>query len=239
MGNIVIGGLHKTTMIDFSGKVACTVFTKGCNFRCPYCHNSVLVLEENSVNNVSEDEIMRFLKKRMGILDGVCISGGEPLMHKNIINFIIKIKEMGYLVKLDTNGSFPQNLRELIKNSLVDYIAMDIKNSPENYSKAIGVNYFSIEEINESIKLLKTNQVPFEFRTTVVKGIHEIEDFVSIARWIKGTQPYYLQNYEDSGDTIASKFRTNKYLESFTKKELEIILDELKERVPNTQIRYI
>ena len=238
MRGTLIAGLQKTTTIDFPGKLACTVFTRGCNFRCPYCHNSTLVLDEKNKDDISKDEFIAFLKKRKGVLDGVCISGGEPLMHENLIDLIIKIKEMGYLVKLDTNGSIPKKLRDLISKGLIDYVAMDIKNSPENYVKAIGLNYVDIKNINESIELLKTNQVPFEFRTTAVKGIHDIEDLASISRWIQGEQQYYIQNYENSGDTIASRVKISQELESFTKNELESFLEVLKVKVPNACIRY-
>ena len=152
MRGTLIAGLQKTTTIDFPGKLACTVFTRGCNFRCPYCHNSTLVLDEKNKDDISKDEFIAFLKKRKGVLDGVCISGGEPLMHENLIDLIIKIKEMGYLVKLDTNGSFPKKLRDLISKGLIDYVAMDIKNSPENYVKAIGLNYVDIKNINARIE---------------------------------------------------------------------------------------
>lgn len=238
MSNIKIGGLQKTTMIDFPGKVASTIFTKGCNLRCPYCHNSILVLGGDKEEEISEKEILKFLGKRKGVLDGVCISGGEPLIHKDIVDFIIKIKEMGYLIKLDTNGFFPEKLSEFIRGGLIDYIAMDIKSSPKNYWKAAGVNKLDLSKIDKSIEILKTNEIPFEFRTTAVKGIHSISDFTTIAKWLKSPHLYYIQNYENTGDTIALRTKTNRDLESFTKEELESFLSVVKEDVPNAQIRY-
>ncbi len=237
MTNVLIGGLQKTTLIDFPGKLACTIFTKGCNLKCPYCHNSSLVLQENNKANISEDEVFKFLRKRRGVLEGVCISGGEPLIHNNLADFMVKIKEMGYFIKLDTNGFFPIKLSELIREGLLDYVAMDIKNSPDHYEKVTGLNHLDIRKINESIKILKTKQIPFEFRTTAVKGIHTISDFVSIGRWIPGSHRYYIQNYVHSADTIASKTKVNKHLETFSKKELEIFLDLLKKTIPNAKIR--
>jgi len=236
---MVLAVLQKTTMIDYPGKMACTIFTKGCDFRCPFCHNSSLVLDEDNENEVLEADILSFLEKRKKLLDGVCISGGEPLLQKDLVEFLGKIKAMGYLIKLDTNGNSPKKLQELISKKLIDYVAMDIKNSPENYGKAIGIKVFDIKNVNESIAILKSNQLPYELRTTIVKGIHQIEDFQSIGKWIHGAQNYYLQNYEDSGNVIASKTKENHLISSFNKKDLERFVEVLKKDVPNTQIRSI
>lgn len=238
MNDLIIGGLQKTTMIDFPGKVACTIFTKGCNLRCPYCHNSILVLGGDNELTISEDEVFAFLRKRKAVLDGVCISGGEPLMHKGLVDFIGKIKEMEYLVKLDTNGFFPTKLKDLINKGLVDYVAMDIKNSPNNYGQAAGVSKLDIKKIHDSIEILKTSQIPFEFRTTAVKGIHTEKDFASIAKWIEGPYLYFIQNYENSGETIATRTNETIKMESFTKEELKTFLELIKEKVPNAKIRY-
>lgn len=237
MSYVDIGGLQKTTILDFPGKIACTVFTKGCKFRCPYCHNSSLVIYTEENTEIPEENFFSFLEKRKGILEGVCISGGEPLLQEGIEEWIRKIKEMGYLVKLDTNGYYPKKLKELIEKDLIDYVAMDIKSSPKNYAKAVGLNLVDLEKIEESIKILKTNMILFEFRTTVVKGIHEIDDFIDIGRWIKGPYKYYLQNYKESEDVLAFKIKEKEKLQSFSKEELGKILEIFKKNLPNTEIR--
>ncbi|MGN1117523.1 MAG: anaerobic ribonucleoside-triphosphate reductase activating protein, partial [Acutalibacteraceae bacterium] len=163
-----IYGLQKMTLLDFPGKVACTLFTGGCNFRCPFCHNARLVTELDKDEVYSEEEIFEYLRKRVGILDGVCITGGEPLMNADIADFITKVRELGYAVKLDTNGSYPETLKNLIDRGLVDYIAMDIKNTPEKYAQTIGVKKFDFTPIKKSIEIIMQSGVPYEFRTTVV-----------------------------------------------------------------------
>ena len=197
-----IHGFQKMTLLDFPGKVACTIFTGGCNFRCPFCHNALLVTELDPHTAMAENEVLSFLKKRVGLLEGVCITGGEPLLQADIIDFIKKIKEMGYPVKVDTNGCYPETLRELIQNNLVDYVAMDIKNSKEKYGITVGLPLFDITSVEKSILLLLQNQVDFEFRTTVVQEFHTVEDIQKIAEWIKGAPRYFLQNFEDSGNLI-------------------------------------
>ncbi len=200
-----IKGIQKTTLLDFPSRVACTVFTGGCNFRCPFCHNASLVLSPNDVPEISEEDFFSFLKKRQGILDGVCITGGEPLLQKDIIPFIEKIHSMGFAVKLDTNGSYPEKLGEIISKNIIDHIAMDIKNSREKYALTAGLTK-DIDSVFESIELIMSCGIPYEFRTTVVKELHSVEDISSIAQMIKGARAYYLQGFKDSGDLISSSF---------------------------------
>lgn len=199
---MVIQGLQKLTLLDYPGQVACTVFTAGCNFRCPFCHNASLVIDTYHNENIPEGEIFAFLKKRQGILDGVCVSGGEPLIQHGIIKFLERIKELGYAVKLDTNGSFPDKLERAVEEGLVDYVAMDIKNSRENYGRTVGIVDYDIQNIQKSVNFLLSDRVPYEFRTTVVREFHQRSDFEAIAEWIRGAQRYYLQQFVDSGNLI-------------------------------------
>ena len=192
-----IGGLQRLTLIDYPGKIACTVFTVGCSFRCPFCHNPELVLPERfPAPNAMEKEFFEHLEKRKGKLEGVCITGGEPTIQPDIIEFIKKIKGMGFLVKLDSNGTRPLVLEKIIKEELVDYIAMDIKSSPENYSLVTGAKV-DIAAIGKSVAMIMGGGIPYEFRTTVVPGLHTEQDFLKIAKWIKGAQFYYLQGYRE------------------------------------------
>ena len=197
-------GLQKITLLDYPGKMAATVFTGGCNFRCPFCHNRSLVFLNENDSEISIDDIMDYLKKRNKVLDGVCITGGEPLLHKGIKDFIKEVRNLGLSIKLDTNGSNYQALKELIDEKLVDYVAMDIKNCPSKYNLTIGQENFDLSDIEKSKNYLLENHVDYEFRTTVVKQFHEVEDFVEIGEWIKGAKHYYLQNFEDHGSCIAS-----------------------------------
>ncbi len=195
-----ISGFQKLTLLDFPGHTACTLFTPGCNMRCPFCHNTPLVTG-TAEEHYDEEEIFSYLKKRQGLLDGVAVTGGEPLLQKDIIPFIKRIKELGFAVKLDTNGSEPEKLRELIDGKLVDFIAMDIKNSKEKYSLTSGceVDY---SKILKSIELIKSSLIPHEFRTTVVRELHEREDIEKIARLLGRNEKYYLQQFKDSGDIL-------------------------------------
>ena len=197
-----INGFQKMTLLDYPGKVACTVFCAGCNFRCPFCHNAALVTHIDNENSFSEQEILEYLKKRRGLLDGVCITGGEPLLNPDIAEFLGKIKQLGFSVKVDTNGSFPDRLIEIVNAGLVDYIAMDVKNSKEKYVQTADVSNLEMENIQKSIDFLLGGKVDFEFRTTVVKEFHTVEDIEEIAKWIKGAPRYFLQNFVDSGDLI-------------------------------------
>ncbi len=200
-----IQGLQKTTLLDFPAKVACTLFTGGCNFRCPFCHNASLVIDAPDTAQLSEEEFFSFLGKRKGILDGVCITGGEPLMQADILPFTERIRSMGFAVKLDTNGSYPARLKEIISAGAVDYIAMDIKNSPEKYALTAGLPKMP-STILESIELIMSSGIAYEFRTTVVKELHTLEDIEAIAKSIKGAHAYFLQQFKDSGNTIESGY---------------------------------
>ena len=193
------------TLLDFPGKVACTVFTGGCNFRCPFCHNALLVTKLPEKPDYSEDEILSFLEKRTGLLDGVAITGGEPLLNPDIADFIRKIRDMGYAVKLDTNGSSPERLKAIVGEGLVDYVAMDIKNRREKYAETVGLKNLDLSKIEESVEFLKSGAVDYEFRTTVVKQFHTVEDIRAAAEWISGAKRYFLQNFVDSGELICEE----------------------------------
>ena len=195
-------GLQKLTLLDYPGNMACTVFTGGCNFRCPFCHNRSLVFLNENDSEIAVEDIFDFLKGRNKILDGVCITGGEPLLHKGIREFIERVRALGLKVKLDTNGSNYEMLKQLIDEGLVDYVAMDIKNSPKKYAMTIGMENYDLSEVEKSKDLLLEGKVEYEFRTTVVKDFHEVSDFEEIGKWIKGAKHYYLQNFEDHGTCI-------------------------------------
>ncbi|GLC80863.1 anaerobic ribonucleoside-triphosphate reductase activating protein [Lacrimispora brassicae] len=227
-----ICGLQKTTLLDFPGHVAATIFLGGCNFRCPFCHNSGLIGSE-AESEFSEEEILSFLSKRKGILEGVCITGGEPTLSEDLESFIQKIRGLGYLIKLDTNGYRPEVLKRLALNGLLDYVAMDIKAGRNNYSKAAGVWNIKIENIEESAAFLLEGSVPFEFRTTAVKGIHSLLDFTDIGEWLAGCPSYYLQNYVDSDQVLCPGFQ------SFSREELNQFLNVLKPFIPNAMLRGI
>lgn len=226
-----IQGLQKLTLLDFPERMACTVFTAGCNFRCPFCHNASLVTHIPAEADMDEERFFAFLKKRKGILDGVCVTGGEPLLQPDIEEFICKIKELGYLVKLDTNGSFPEKLKELVNKNLVDYVAMDIKNSVEAYGKTIGLDTRYSEAVKESVSFLLEGHVDYEFRTTVTKNFHSLEEFEKIGQWIQGAKRYYLQGFVDSGDLIESN------IEGVSKEEMEKFLKKVKAYIPNAKLR--
>lgn len=224
-----ISGLQKLTLLDYPSKMACTVFTYGCNFRCGFCHNALLVTEENS-DNISEDEFFAFLKKRQGILEGVCISGGEPTLQPDLREFIIKVKSLGYAIKLDTNGINPRLLKSLIEDGLLDYVAMDIKHSPDKYSTICGCDV-DMGAIRESASIIIESGIDYEFRTTTVREYHTAEDFEAIAQWIKGDSKYFLQRFEDSGNLIGDN------LSPFSKEEMTAFADGIKSKLPNVAIR--
>ncbi len=194
-------GIQKLTLLDFPGVVACTIFTAGCNFNCPFCHNASLV-DGTNTDSIDENEVLDFLKKRIGILEGVVITGGEPLLHQDIHSFLYKVKELGYLVKLDTNGSNPTLLEKLIDDKLLDYVAMDIKNSPGEYFNTIGTDRVDFSKIELSKNLLLQGRVDYEFRTTVVKPLHTLESLTQAAKWIENADKYFLQQFKDSGELI-------------------------------------
>ena len=197
-----IQGLQKLTLLDYPGKTACTIFLGGCNFRCPFCHNAALVTGVEDHENFSEEELFDFLKRRQGILDGVCISGGEPLICPYLYELLKKILDMGYLIKLDTNGSFPERLIRLVEEGLIDQVAMDLKNSREKYARTVGLGQFDVRPIEESVEYLLEGHVPYAFRTTVVREFHQKSDFEEMGRWIRGAATYYIQQFENSGGLI-------------------------------------
>ena len=201
-----ISGLTRTTLLDYPGRVACTIFLGGCNYRCPFCHNSTLVLTPGEGEEYREEDILAFLKKRQGILDGVCITGGEPTLTPELPELLEKIKEIGYAVKLDTNGSRPEILKDLVRRGLIDKAAMDIKSCPENYRKLTGIDHPDTDAVVESAKFLMECGIEYEFRTTVVKELHSAEDFEKIAEWLAGAEEYYLQEYRDSESVIRPGF---------------------------------
>lgn len=228
---MLISGLQKLTLLDYPGRVACTVFTGGCNFRCPFCHNAPLVLPERLARDSSEEAVLAFLSKRRGVLDGVAVTGGEPLLHRDIGAFLEKVKALGFSVKLDTNGSFPDRLRTLVSAGLVDRVAMDVKNSPALYEKTAGAAV-DMAAIARSRDFLLSGAVDYEFRTTVVKGLHTKESLMDAARWIRGAKEYYLQQFKDSGDVLAIEG-----LGAFSEKEMHALADAAAEFVPSVQVR--
>ena len=228
-----IQGLQKVTLLDFPGRVACTVFLAGCNFRCPFCHNASLVTHVDPGRNIPEEEVLSFLKKRRGILDGVCITGGEPLLAAGLDSFIRKIKDMGYEVKLDTNGSNTERLKTLAGSGRIDYVAMDIKNAPGKYAATTGIDGYDMSNIFKSVEYLMSGTVPFEFRTTVVREFHKRAAFEEIGRWLKGAPRYYLQGFVDSGDMIQPGLR------AYTKDIMEQALKIVRKYVPQAELRGI
>lgn len=227
-----IEALQKLTLLDFPQKMACTIFTHGCNFRCPFCHNALLVTNPQEAF-ISEEEVLSFLESRKGILDGVCITGGEPLMQEGIEEFMRKIKDMGFLIKLDTNGSFPNKLKALCKQGLVDYVAMDIKNSKKKYAVTAGKKLFDLSAVAESVDFLIKGNIPYEFRTTVTRDFHTLEDLLDIAKWISGCDAYYLQQFVDSGNLIDTA------TSGYSNDELREMYKAVKKHLPCTQLRGI
>lgn len=230
---MLINGFQKLTVLDYPGKVACIVFTPGCNFRCPFCHNAALVTHIDKDTYIDVSEVLAYLKKRQGLLDGVVITGGEPLLQDGIEKFIAEIKSLGYSVKLDTNGSFPEKLISIVEKGLVDYVAMDIKNSKDKYGMTIGVEDFDITPIEKSVDFLKQGKVDYEFRTTIVKNFHTLEDIQDIVVWLKGAHKYFLQNFVDSGDLITDG------LEPVSALMLKEMKEKATEFIPSVEIRGI
>lgn len=228
-----VTGIQKLTLLDYPGVVACTVFTAGCNFRCPFCHNAMLVLPEQIDDEcLTDDEVFGFLKKRRGVLDGVAVTGGEPLLHADMPEFLARVKELGYKIKLDTNGSNPELLSEIVKNKLVDRVAMDIKNAPEEYARTIGLKSFDIAPVERSKEMLLRGDIDYEFRTTVVKGIHTKESLIGAAKWIEGAKEYYLQQFKDSGNLILPDG-----LSAYDEKQMHTLADAVREYVPTVEVR--
>ena len=223
-----IAGVQKVTLLDYPGKVACEIFTQGCNFECPFCQNSSLIPITNT-GEFSEEEIFEYLVLRKKILDGVVITGGEPTVQKDLKEFIKKIKDLGLLVKLDTNGGNPKVLQELIDEKLVDYVAMDIKNIFNKYNITAGKK-INLDNIKKSIEILKASKIDYEFRTTIIKEMHSLDDIVSICKLV-GDAKYYLHNFENSENVIYHS------LHGFSREELLFIDKYLKDLFPNVEIR--
>ena len=224
-------GFQKMTMLDFPGRIASTLFSGGCNFRCPFCHNAGLVIGQMP-DKIPEEEILSYLNKRKGVLDGVCFTGGEPLLQKDIAEFMQKVKDMGYKIKLDTNGSNPEKLIELVRGGLVDYVAMDIKNSKEKYALTCGTE-IDLPAIERAVEFLKEGSVDYEFRTTIVREFHTESDMIAIGKWIEGAEKYFLQAFVDSGALIG------KDMSPLPKAEMERFMLTLKPFVKKVEIRGI
>ncbi|MBQ0102300.1 MAG: anaerobic ribonucleoside-triphosphate reductase activating protein [Firmicutes bacterium] len=226
-----IRGFQKLTLLDFPGHTACTVFTGGCNMRCQYCHNSDLVKYFNEYPQIDEQVVFDYLSKRKGIIAGVCVTGGEPMLMKDLPEFISKIKSLGYLVKIDTNGTFPNELKYIIDNGLCDYVAMDVKNSKEKYGLTIGRENFDISNVLKSIEILRSSHIDHEFRTTTCKTLHTIEDLKGILDMIGHDSKYYIQAYRDSEKVM------DRTIEGYLPSELTVIVEELKKINPNVCVR--
>lgn len=231
---MLICGMQRTTLLDFPGHVAATLFTGGCNFRCPFCHNGELVLQPQAFPAIPEEEIKAFLQKRRGVLEGVCITGGEPTLQKDLAEWIREIREMGYLVKLDTNGYRPEVLKSLLEQGLLDYVAMDIKASKENYGRVAGVANLEIAKIEESAALLMAQgKIPYEFRTTVVKGLHTPEEFEEIGKWLRGAESYYLQDFRPNENLLCKEACFG----AFSLPELEEMAERARKYIARVEVR--
>jgi len=251
---MIIGGLQKFSMLDYPGRLSAIVFTAGCNFRCHFCYNPILVLprkrgdkskyltppsglpdggDKNYHPVISEDDFFAFLADRQGKLDAVVVTGGEPTMHKDLPDFLSKIKKAGYLVKLDTNGTEPEMIARLIKQGLVDYLAMDIKNSPVKYAQTTGVST-DLEKIKKSLKMIMKSGLPYEFRTTIVSGLHETGDIIAIARLIRGAAVWYLQRFKSDIDLVDSTYHGKP---ASTAKELKAMAAAARKYVKKCEIR--
>ena len=229
-----IAAFQKLTLLDFPGTVACILFTNGCNFRCPFCHNKDLVLPGEDMAFVDENEILDYLAKRKGILEGVNITGGEPMLHADLPELLQKIKALGYKIKVDTNGTRPEMLKKVVQGGLVDYIAMDIKNAPEAYPETIGLPKADLEAIETSKNFLMECGIPYEFRTTVVRGLHDLDKLIKAAKWIAGAKAYFLQSYTDSGHVLSPDG-----LSAFSEDEMRSFCDAIKSYVPAASVRGI
>ena len=225
-----IHGLQKMTLLDYPGVVACTVFLGGCDFRCPYCHNAEL-LDGSFPPLMDDTELLAFLQKRRGLLDGVCVTGGEPLLQPALPALLRDIRALGYRIKLDTNGSQPDRLKAILDEGLADYVAMDIKNSPERYGVTIGREDFDVTPIRESVRLLMAGDTDYEFRTTVVAELHDEASFRAIAAWIAGARRYFLQPFTDRETVPAAG------LSAPSREALERYAAAVRARVPETRLR--
>lgn len=238
-----IHGLNKLTLLDYPGHMACLIFTGACNYRCPFCHNASLVLNPNSQPAISEEEIFAFLQSRKGILEGVCISGGEPTLQADLPEFIRKIRTMGFHVKLDTNGSRPGILKALLEEGLLDYVSMDIKNALKKYLSTIGIpesvsgfNNLITDSVRQSAELLMQSSIPYEFRTTVVKELHSEEDLLSIGKWLNGANAYYLQSFRDSETLVGASLGQ---FHAYEPEQMRAFRDMLKPYFETVEVRGI
>lgn len=231
-----LSGIQKLTLLDFPGKTAATVFTPGCDFRCPFCQNAALVDGEGTAGMFPDypiEDLFALLSKRHGLLDGVCITGGEPLLQSGLEAFLTRIKDAGFAVKLDTNGSFPDRLRALVESGLIDFVAMDVKNAPARYPETIGRPDFDLAPIQASIDFLRSGAIPYEFRTTVVRELHTADDLIALAHWIEGASAWFLQSYVDSETVIAGAGT----LHAWDPSDLHALLRPLQRIVPTTRLR--
>lgn len=228
---MIIDGFQKLTLLDYPSHMACLIFTRGCNLNCPFCQNSPLIDKDTSPGFIQEEEVFSYLEKRRNLLEGIVISGGEPLMQKDLIPFLRKVKDLGYLVKLDTNGSFPNLLKDIIKENLVDYVAMDIKNVKDDYAKIVGLKSILFDPFQKSIELLKKSKIAHEFRTTLIKEFHDLSKVRAIATLIGKDEKYYLQNFADSENVL------DKSLHGFSKDELQFFEKSLREDFPKIELR--
>jgi pyruvate formate lyase activating enzyme len=219
------------TLLDFPGRVAATLFLGGCNLRCPFCHNASLVLDAKSREEYEDTEILSYLEKRRGLLDGVCVTGGEPLLRYELPDFLRRVRALGYAVKLDTNGTMPDRLEALLREGLVDYVAMDVKNALSRYGETVGIPDFDVTPIERSIDLLLSGAVDYEFRTTVTKELHTVRDIAALAERIRGARRYFLQGFVDSGDLLSDG------LSAASKEEMEKMRDAARIFVPSTELR--
>lgn len=226
-----IHGFNKLTLLDYPGKVGCTVFLGRCNFRCPFCHNAGLVLAPDDEPVIAEEDVLAVLEKRRGILEGVCVTGGEPTVSENLADFLEKVKRLGYPVKLDTNGYQPKILKRLARDGLIDYVAMDIKNSPHKYALTAGIEHFDMSRIQESVSYLMEGSLEYEFRTTVTRELHQKSDFTVIGEWLKGCSRYYLQTYRESEHVIKPVFT------AYSEEELCSFRDILSKSIKVVEIR--
>ena len=232
-----ICGLQKLSMVDYPGKLAATVFTGGCNLRCPFCHNALLVTRLSESPTLTEEEVLDFLKKRRGLLDGVVLSGGEPLLHPGAADFLAAVRELGFAVKLDTNVFYPQALSSILDRGFADYVAMDIKNQPEKYALTCGIPGLDPAPVEESLRLLSGSGVDFELRTTLVREFHSPEYLSAIGQWLapffpEGRTPrYFLQNFVDSGNLIADGCH------GFDREEMEALADLIRPFLPRAELR--
>ena len=224
-------GFQKLTLLDFPGRAAATAFSPGCNFRCPFCHNARLVLPDGAEESVAPEEILAYLRRRRGLLDGLCLTGGEPTLQADLAGFCREVKSLGLLVKLDTNGSRPDTVRRLIEAGLIDYVAMDVKNGRERYAETAGVPSLDLGPVEESVALLKEGRVDYEFRTTVVSQLHDEASLVSAAEWLRGAKAWYLQQFVDSGGCIRQG------LTAYSEDALRALLKTVQTILPSARLR--